>query len=565
MTDAHVIGTNSPLVPFVKITFDGFTTGCLPPKFVQNFSTSRVRNKTGTYEISLIYAPDTFKPGDDKLGLQLANTMAGLHKEATATDLKVNCVLEYGWYGAPNARVKFDQAVISGFSETVENNAVIYNIKGVLNNSSVRAMKTTVSAVDLYDLDNDSDVDMDDHALATGNTGGDIWKYLYDNGELYGPPTPDLNKRASELTLLQCTKIPAGYKLSDCVEALAKYIFDGIYSIEVDHSDATYNEDTDITTILTDGYKVNAGETLLQKLQTLVNQCYTSEGYEVTVEYYLKGEDEAYAEGTISIESDESDLENKMYSNIPKSNKIKESKEVYEKRDGKNVRVRTVHTYYEYNKDTVEVKEKSRTSIKGDKFNMYFIDYSNRYNLPTLKIGPITDVYSGARFAHYQISNKNRYNNVISCSHSTDLIPIVTAFNYVTENSKSDVDADTGEIIRSNFAIVAANLTKDKLESTAEDYAMQIISHLDNTATGNLSVVFDNYSAIFGVDDMIYITNTVNSGSTMLSGNYYITGITDSLNGGMLQTDYSLIYHKSDIKDYVKSVIVEMLQDLMNK
>lgn len=561
MTDAHVIGTNSPLVPFVKITFDGFTTGCLPPKFVQNFSTSRVRDKTGTYELSLIYAPDTFKPGDDKLGLQLANTMAGLHKEATATDLKVNCTLEYGWYGAPNARVKFDQAVISGFSETVENNAVIYNIKGVLNNSSVRAMKTTVSAVDLYDLDNDGDVDIDDYALAIGNTSGDIWKYLYDNDKIYGPPTPDLNKRASTLTLLQCTKIPAGYRLSDCIEALAKYIFKGIYNIEVDHSDATYNEDTDITNILTDGYKVNSGETLLQKLQSLVNCCYTSEGYEVTVDYYLPGADEAYASKKISIESDESDIESIMYTNIPNGTD-QEGVTIIAKNGGKEFRD-TVATSIAAG--TVEAKEKSRTNIKGDKYNMYFIDYSNRYNLPTLKIGPITDVYSGARFAHYQISNKNRYNNVISCSHSTDLIPIVTAFNYVTENGKSDVDADTGEIIRSNFAIVAANLTKDKLESTAEDYAMQIISHLDNTATGSLSVVFDNYSAMFGIDDMIYITNTVNSGSTMLSGNYYITAVTDSLNGGMLQTDYSLIYHKSDIKDYVKSVIVEMLQDLMNK
>lgn len=541
MIDAHIIGTNSPLVPYVKLTFDGFTTGCLPPKFVQNFSTTRVRDKTGTYDMTLIYAPDTFKPGDDKLGLQLANTMSGLHKEATTKDLKVSCVLEYGWYGAPNPRVKFDQAVISGFSEIVENNAVIYNIKGVLNNSSVRAMKTTVSAVDLYDLDNDSDVNIDDYALATGNTSGDIWKYLYDSNKVYGPPTPDLSKRAPVLTLLQCTKIPAGYRLSDCIEALAKYIFDGIYNVEVDHSDMTYDKDTEITNILTDGYKVNAGETLLQRLKNLVNQCYTSEGYKVTVEYYLKGEDKAYSEGTISIESDESDLETKMYTNIPKNDTVTP------------------------NKSEVEVKEKSRKNIKGDKFDMYFIDYSNKYNLPTLKIGPTSDVYAGSRFAHYNVSNKNRYNNIISCSHSTNLIPIVTAFNYGTENKSEDIDVDTGEIIRSKFTTIAANLSKTKLESTAEDYAMQIIGHLDNTATGSLSVVFDNYSAMFGIDDMIHITNTVNSGSTMLSGNYYITAVTDSLNGGMLQTDYSLIYHKSDIKDYVKSIIIEMLKELKTK
>ena len=546
MIDAHVIRTNSPLVPYVKLTFDGFTTGCLPPKFVQNFSTTRVRDKTGTYDITLIYAPDTFKPGDDKLGLQLANTMAGLHKEATTTDLKVSCVLEYGWYGAPNSRVKFDKAVISGFSEIVENSAVTYNIKGVLNNSSVRAMKTSISANEVvsanisspvarssFDFNDDNVTDLRDLIIAA----------RADDSSVAGPSVTSAvaNVILNKPDLLRSTKIPAGYKLSDCIEALAKYIFEGIYNVEVDHSDMTYDKDTDITNILTDGYKVNAGETLLQRLRTLVNQCYTSEGYEVTVEYYLEGEDKAYSEDTISIESDESDLETKMYTNIPKNDTVTP------------------------NKSEVEVKEKSRKNIKGDKFDMYFIDYSNKYNLPTLKIGPTSDVYAGSRFAHYNVSNKNRYNNIISCSHSTNLIPIVTAFNYFNENNKADIDADTGEIIRSNFAIIAANLTKDKLESTAEDYAMQIIGHLDNTATGSLSVVFDNYSAMFGIDDMIYITNTVNSGSTMLSGNYYITAVTDSLNGGILQTDYSLIYHKSDIKDYVKSVIMEMLKELKTK
>lgn len=565
MTDAHVIGTNSPLVPFVKITFDGFTTGCLPPKFVQNFSTSRVRDKTGTYEVTLIYAPDTFKPGDDKLGLQLANTMAGLHKEATATDLKVNCVLEYGWYGAPNARVKFDQAVISGFSETVENNAVIYNIKGVLNNSSIRAMKTAADNL-IYDLNNDNKVDTKDWSLAiTPKSNGGLELGTDFAGEVYAgfDVNPSSVYDTTTLNIINGTntKIPAGHRLSEYVEILAKYIFSGIYNVEVDHSDIIYDEDTEITSIMSDGYKINSGETLLQRLQNLVSQCYTFEGYEVTVDYYLPNAQEAYASRKIVIESNDADIESLMYTNIP-NGFDQDGVTVHAEHGGSEFRESVSKAISE---GKIKAKESNRVSIKGDKYNMYFIDYSSRYNLPTLKIGPMTDVYSGARFAHYQISNKNRYNNVISCSHSTDLIPIVTAFNYYTENNKTDIDADTGEIIRSNFAIIAANLTKDKLESTAEDYAMQIIGHLDNTATGSLSVVFDNYSAMFGIDDMIYITNTVNSGSTMLSGNYYITAVTDSLNGGMLQTDYSLIYHKSDIKAYIKSVVISMLEELMNK
>lgn len=574
MTDANIIGKNSPLTAYVRLTFEDFTTGVIPPKYIQSFKTTRIKNKTGTYSIDLIYAANTFAQGDDYLGIKLSNSMYKLSL-LNKDNSKINCTLEYGWYGLENLSVKFNQATISAFTETINNGAAVYHIEGVLNQSSSRGMKTAASRADIYDLDNDGDVDPNDWVLAiTPPKNGGLGLGADFAGEVYAGFDKNSSKIFSTTTLdlINGNIIPAGKRLSDVIEVLAKYIFKDIYNVVVDHSDLLYEEQKEINGVITSGEGVTSGDTLMLKLTKLIENCYTHNGYNVTASYYIKGNEKAFQTVTDFIESDESVDESKYYNKIPWTivdglignpslntviNSNKNNQGNINLINYKNTTTRTNP------KDRVEIKIETEPSL-GDQFGMFFID-NDKYGKPTLKIGPLTNVYANSQFAHYNVSNKNKNNNVISYSHTSNLIPLITAFNYTFNNTTGDIDVDSGSISFTDFASKSSALTTDKLDSYAEQFAMQLIKHIDNTAKANLSVVFDRFSAMLGIDDRISITNTINGGNTLFNGQFYIYSVVDEINNGMLETSYELIYTKSYIQQYVKQCVLKLLGELNSK
>ena len=557
MSDVSIIGANSPLSAYVKFILNGFTTGEIPPKYILSFEVEKIKDMTGKFSLTLLCGGNTFKQGDDYLGIKLAalfnhiNTTPSSDTNNSQT-FTIPCTLEYGWSGT-GIKVSYKQAVITGFSESIEDGAFIqYSISGTLSKSSSRASQTKIVG---YDINDDGNVDIRDLIAAKKNN-KDLVNNV--NNYLLGKSDQSVVTTTPE-TARSIDKILPGSKLSNNIEVLAKYIFKDIYNVIVDHTDAAVEKDTAISSIIknTNGQKAN--ESLYNKLCNMVDNCFSISGYNIKYEYttpFGNNTFEEFVESNQNIEERKYYFDEQLYNeyiyelynysyDLSAEEKSKKEREIKEK-------------------TTYEIKSVSKEPVNGERFQMFFIDGDgHKYGRPTLRICPKSATNNNAKFAHYTISNTNRYNNAVRYSHNTNLIPLVTAFNSIFGNSSSDVDIDTGGFIFTSIQNLGAQITKDNADSYAQEYALSLIKNLDNVTEADLDVVFDRYSILLGIDDRLSITNTVNGGNTLFNGEYYITSATDSLDGGLLKTSYKLKYTKSDIEKYVKDKVLQLMYELI--
>ncbi len=551
-------GLKAALVPFIQLDFEGFSTGCIPPKYISSFSASRVRDMTGSYELSLIYAPDTFTKGDDLLGIKLAQCMRKLGGEVNsdAKELQVNAKLTYGWVGG--IKISFKQAVVSQFYESLDQGVVTYQIKGVLGPAVINSMKTSLDKESFYDINNDDELTYMDYILLNENAfNDDMWSDADDAisnefTKVYGGTEINLDK-ATIIGKIAANKVPAGMRLSDVIEILADYIFRNVYTVIVEHSDKVYDEDTDFTAIMTNGYEVTTGESLINKLKKLVNICYST--YSLT----FTGKTGTAFEGrVISIEQDTQIDETEAIHSLYYRDDIQ----------GNKLNIGDLYdSGYELGlgRETERVaaaKKLFDISSHGSlQYQMIYVDNKYTNGLPIIKIGTDASIYSGSQLGHYVVSNNSKNNTVTSCSFSSNLIPLVSAFGQTL--SKSDkVDIENGEIVSLIAPSLPASLSREKMSEYAEQLALKLEDHINNINDAELSVIFDVNSTVFGIDDTLHITNKINGGNTLYDGLYYIKEMGDSLDGGLLITNYKLLYSESQVHEYMTNYIYKLLEDL---
>ena len=145
------LDSTMPAVAFVNFKTEAgglFLTNTIPPKYIKNFTCTRVNNDVGKFTLDLQCPIDTFGAGSDDLNLKLINLFG--HIDAATADDAGNatgfkCEISYGWRGsASDTVIRYSQAQILGMTLNYSGNYYTYSISGTLNNTSDAAHETGV-------------------------------------------------------------------------------------------------------------------------------------------------------------------------------------------------------------------------------------------------------------------------------------------------------------------------------------------------------------------------------------------------------------------------------------
>ena len=426
---------------------------------------------------------------------------------------------------------------------------------------------------------------------------------------------------------LDLTSVKKGQRISDKVEILANYLYGDTYDIEVAHKDKRYDADTNISTILkeidnktkTDVAKddvksdtTNETTTSLHTwLHQMVRACQDSSEADTYTQYqkYDTNNDSIISSADTSIINSDSQtvIANKwkkcgidtyeyevdvISGRTTKANAFgtrKMTEDEFKKyykyayfRDIDNPDKSAESMYTEYVKD-FEAYQTTSDLVSGVneinellddysgiingkaaaiQYYMYFMDKVAGKSKGKIYIGPARDDASNYQ---YTIGNNLKNSTVLSFSTSENLIYMIAAVKSYVSAANSGlykVDPTTGTIVTGNV-----DTSSDRID-TKEEYAARVANEiLSKIATGHLSaslkLLSDTLSRKIQTTDNISILCRANGGKSLLSGNYMVSSVKDTIDeSGTLTTDISLQFTQSSAFETVKKIILSHLNNV---
>ena len=414
---------------------------------------------------------------------------------------------------------------------------------------------------------------------------------------------------------LDLTSVKKGQRISDKVEILANYLYGDKYTIIVAHKDKEYTEDKAISTILkeiddkteTDIAKddvksdtTNETTTSLHTwLRQMIRACQDTTEADTFTKYekYDVNGDKIISSADVdaAIASNQTVIADKWkkysigdyYKDARRGGKDTNAFETKMSEDLFNLTVTADNdgkklTYADYTKDFDTYQSNLDLASGADEINelldsyggiingqaaavqyyMYFMDRVAGQSKGKIYIGPARD---DASKYQYTVGNNLKNSTVTSFSTSENLIYMIAAVKSYVSAANSGlykVDPTTGAIVTGNVDTSSARI------DTKEEYATRVANDiLSKIATGhlsaNLQLLSDSSSRKIQTTDNISILCRANGGKSLLSGNYMVSSVKDTIDeSGTLTTDISLQFTQSSAFETVKKIILSHLNNV---